>query len=247
MLALPGLLARFKNPRPQPQKIGDVELAALPLITAPIEEDEGLLSAALRASEMPIANPATETVAAPDKESDAAIAQWREALQTRPNFARGHLRLGLALYESGEIAEAVAELQKAARLGRDAGLSSADCGLACCGLGCALLAQGSNHEVAALSAFGKAVGFLASTLDFAPPSLTQGIALYEQGQYEAAIAALRETLCLGPETSLFGTDPALAHCALGSALIAQSADNRDAAFQEFRHAFGLLRQIPGRM
>ena len=172
------------------------------------------------------------------------IARWREALQTRPNFARGHIRLGIALYDNGELGEAVFELQKAARLGREAGLSSADCGLACCALGCALLAQSRSQEETALQAFGKALRFLQSTPDFAPPRLTEGLTLYHAGEYRAAIAALRETLCLGPDSGLLGTDPALAHCGLGCALAAQDVEGREEAFQEFAQAFRLLRQCP---
>jgi tetratricopeptide (TPR) repeat protein len=130
--------------------------------------------------------------------------------------------------------------RKAARLGRETGLSGADCGLAHCGLGCALLQQSRGSLEIALPEFRKAIHALNTTPDFAPPPLPQGLALYEQGRYEAAIAALRQTLCLGPEDGLIGTDPALAHCALGCALIAQERKPLESALPEFQRAFCLL-------
>jgi tetratricopeptide (TPR) repeat protein len=229
------LLARFKNPRSHSR---DAEAAVYAAPPVAVEQD----SKDLVLEDKPwdrLQTPAS----APQSETEAAIARCREAVQAMPNFARGHLRLALALYANNDYTEAILVFQKAARLGKEAGLSSADCGLAYCGLGCTLMAQSRSQEETALQAFAKALHFL-TTPDFAPPSLLQGLTHYAEGQYGAAIAALRETLRLGPDEGLFGTDPALAHCALGCALAAQGTANRDAAFQEFQQAFFLLRQNP---
>ncbi|HZP81526.1 MAG TPA: tetratricopeptide repeat protein [Chthonomonadaceae bacterium] len=229
MFALPNLFGRNRSPRPQ---TGGAETASPEAFPAEARE---LLTAA---RPRPVASQPVE--AGESSPLDAVIAKWREALGTQPNSGRIHLRLGVALYEKGEYEEALIAFRKAARLGQEAGLSGADCGLAHCGLGCALLQQSRGYLEIALPEFRKAVHALNTTPDFAPPSLTQGLALYAQGQHEEAIAALRQTLCLGPEDGLLGTDPALAHCALGCALIAQDKDDLESAFVEFQRAFCLL-------
>ena len=43
-----------------------------------------------------------------------AIAHYREAVRLRPDFSRGNLRLGAALAEAGQVAEAMTYLRKAA-------------------------------------------------------------------------------------------------------------------------------------
>jgi Flp pilus assembly protein TadD len=47
---------------------------------------------------------------------DGAIAQFRSAINSEPNYAPAHYELGLALQQSGKKDEATKEFQKAAEL-----------------------------------------------------------------------------------------------------------------------------------
>lgn len=176
-------------------------------------------------------------------ELDAAIEKWRNTLAMTPNFVRAHLRLGLALCEKGEYAEALVSLQKATRLGSSGGLSSTDNAMAHCAVGCSLLGLGGPPRAdSALESFRRTMHLLNTMPDFAPAGLTKGLSLFEQGLYDLAAEQLREATQLNAEDGLIGTDVALAHCALGCTLLNQSAVNRDAAIDEFHTTFRLLSQ-----
>jgi Flp pilus assembly protein TadD len=47
---------------------------------------------------------------------DEAIASFREAVRLKPDFARAHFNLGVALYRRGDRAGAAAALREAGRL-----------------------------------------------------------------------------------------------------------------------------------
>ncbi|HZO88926.1 MAG TPA: hypothetical protein VFB38_11365 [Chthonomonadaceae bacterium] len=233
MFTLPNLFSRLKGARPQSDLIAPTGEYTAAAVLPPEEPD--LLASSLRER-------ADRDAPMPAMPCDGTIAQWRETVRATPSLARSLLRQGLALYDYGQYDEAALDLGKAARIGREAGLSSAECGLAYCALGCALLAQTPDSLEAALPAFQQTLRFLSQTQDFAPESLLLGLALLQQNRCEEAMAALKETLALGPEGGLFGTDPALAHCALGCALAAQEPGNPETARQEFLESFRLLCQ-----
>ena len=52
-------------------------------------------------------------------DTDAAIAEYREAIKLKPGFAEAHNGLGLALQHKGQTDDAIAEYRKAIELKAD--------------------------------------------------------------------------------------------------------------------------------
>ena len=132
-------------------------------------------------------------------EADEAIAEYREAMRLKPDFAEAHINLGVALRDQGKLDEAIAEYREALRLKPDHAEAHSNLGLA-------LSDQGKLDE--AIAEYREAIRLKP---DHAMPRYNLGNALGDQGKLDEAIAEYREAIRLKP-------DLAEAHINLGNAL-----------------------------
>jgi tetratricopeptide (TPR) repeat protein len=155
-------------------------------------------------------------------DADEAISPCQEAADANPNLARALLRLGIVLYESGRPDAAIQALTKVTRFGKDAGLTNQHCALAYAALGCSSFASDDNHFSEGVAAFQQALGYLASTVDFAPTTLKYAISLHHNGSSDIALEALDGMGGRGSVDELFGTDRPLASCLLACCTVETS-------------------------
>jgi protein O-mannosyl-transferase len=145
---------------------------------------------------------------------EEAIAQFRKALDIRPDYAEGHNDLGLALAQKGQLEEALVHYTQALQF--RPGLWEARVNL-----GNALAEQGRLDE-----AIAHYRGALAAQPDNARIHANIGHALFQQGKTEEAIPSLRRALELLPTY-------APAHETLGLVLLQKGqADEAIAHFQQ---------------
>ena len=130
---------------------------------------------------------------------DAAIAQYRQALEIQPDDMKTHDNLGSLLAGRGRIAEAMGHFQKALEIDPDDVKAHVKLGMVMAGRG----------EV------GEAIGHYLKALEIQPDCMEAynnlGVALVGRGQVAAAIAYYRKALDIQP-------DEATVHCNLGKAL-----------------------------
>ncbi len=149
---------------------------------------------------------------------DGAIAEYRTAIQLRPDDAATHSELGNALAAQGKLDEAVAEYRTAIRLKPDRAESHN-------GLGLARRAQGKLDE--AVAEYRTAIRLQP---DRAEARTNLGLALVDQGKVDQAVAEYRTAIRLQP-------DLVQAHANLGLALV--SLGMVDEAVAESRTAIRL--------
>src|SRR5216684_2161928 len=140
-----------------------------------------------------------------------AVAEYREAIRLKPDFALAHSNLGNALADEGQYDAAIAEYREAIRLAPDFAEARSNLGI--------ILVDEGQYD-AAIVEYREAIRLKP---DLAQAHDNLGLALDKKGQYDAAIAELREAVRLKP-------DSAEAHFNLGSALFAKG--QRDAAIAE---------------
>ncbi len=149
---------------------------------------------------------------------DEAIAQFRKALEIRPNYSEAHVSLGTALLQKGQVDEVIAQLKRALELqpnnARDHNT-----------LATALLQKGQVNE---------AITQLQKALELAPnyPEVyyNLGCALFQKGQVDEAIVQFQTAL----ELHLNYAD---VHNNLGSALLQKG--RVDEAIAQFQKAMEL--------
>jgi len=129
-----------------------------------------------------------------------AIAQFRQALRIKPDFADAHNDLGQALIQAGQLAEAVGRLKEAVRIDPDYVLAHNN-------LAVALVKSGQTTE--AMEQFKQT--FRINPND-AEAHNNLGSVLFQSGQFPQAIAQYQQALQIDP-------DYALARCNLASALL----------------------------
>jgi tetratricopeptide (TPR) repeat protein len=188
-----------------------------------------------------------------DDAFDAAIAASRRRILLKPDDARAHNLLGMALRGKGDVDAAIAAYREAIRfrpdfadahnnLGADLeAKGDVDAAIAACreairlapglaqahsNLGNALRSRGDVN--AAIAAYREAIRLRP---DFADAHNNLGGALGEKGDVDASIAAYREAIRLKP-------DHAVAHSNLGATLC-EVKHEFDAAAAEFREAIRL--------
>jgi tetratricopeptide (TPR) repeat protein len=149
---------------------------------------------------------------------DEAMAEFREALRLKPNFADPHNMLGLVLEDQGKLDEAMAEFREALRLEPNLADPHGN-------LGNVWRAQGKLAE--AIAEYREA---LRLKPNFAKPHGGLGNVLQDQGKVDEAIAEYREALRLEPN-DLIG------HINLGGAL--RDKGKVDEASVEYRTALRL--------
>jgi tetratricopeptide (TPR) repeat protein len=154
---------------------------------------------------------------------EEAIADYREALRLKPDYAIAHSNLGSALHHKGQLDEAIAELREALRLNKN--LAEAHNSL-----GVAVRDKGQLDE--AIAEYQEA---LRLKKDHAMAHYNLGNALREKGRTDEAIAELREALRLKK-------DYPWAHCSLGVALRAKG--QLDEAIAEYQEALRLKKDFP---
>ena len=133
---------------------------------------------------------------------DEAIAEFREALRLKPDFAPVQNNLGLALAEGGKLDEAIAEYQSVLRIMPNFPHAHSN-------LGDALRRKGKLEE-----AIAECRTALRLKPEFPDARDNLGAALMLQGKLEEAIAEVRESLRLKPSSPE-------ARAILGAALIRQ--------------------------
>ena len=124
----------------------------------------------------------------PGKHGEAEAA-YRKAIALKPDYAKAHCNLGIALYYQGKPAEAEAAFRKAIAL-------KPDYANAYYNLGIALSHQGKRVEAEA--AYRKAI---ALKPDFAQAYCNLGNALKGQGRFTESLAAYRRGHDLGSKQS----------------------------------------------
>jgi tetratricopeptide (TPR) repeat protein len=133
---------------------------------------------------------------------DEAIAEYREAIRLKKDYAKAHYNLGKALEDKGKLDEAIAEYREAIRLKKDFANAHVN-------LGVALRSKGQLDE--AIAECREAIRL---KKDDAVAHINLGVALHDKGQLDEAIAEFRQAIRLKKD------DP-LAHSNLGNALRAQ--------------------------
>ena len=113
---------------------------------------------------------------------------WTDTLQKNPNCWMAHNNLGNALFQKGNVDEAIAHFQKALQINPD----NAE---ACCSLGNALLRMGSVDE--AIAHFQKA---LQIKPDYAEAHNILGYALLKKGNADEAITHFQKALQINPDS-----------------------------------------------
>ena len=151
-------------------------------------------------------------------ETTEAIAEFKEAIPLKPDFAEAHNNLGATLSDKGQYDAAIAEYQETIQLKPD-------------------FAEAHNNLGAALGGKGQydaAIAEYKETIrrkpDFAAAHNNLGAALGGKGQYDAAIAEYKETIRLEP-------DLAEAHNNLGATL--SDKGQYGAAIAEYKEAIRL--------
>ena len=146
-------------------------------------------------------------------QTNAAIAQFQEALLINPNCAEAHINLGLVLTEKNQTDAAIGEFQKAIRLKP----INAD---AHNNLGSSLALKGQTNE--AIGEFQEAIRL---NPDYANAHYNLATALLNQGQTDEAIRQFQEAVRLLP-------GDAEAHYKLGNLL--SKKGQTDAAIRQFQ-------------
>jgi tetratricopeptide (TPR) repeat protein len=121
------------------------------------------------------------------QQTDAAVADFQQAVAIRPDFADARCNLGSALLQQGRVDEAIVEFQKAVEIQPLNPNYSGD-------LGTALLQKGRLDE--AISAFRSSLAIQPNSYDV---HNNLGFALYRAGQMDEAIAQFLRTLELKPD------------------------------------------------
>src|SRR5882762_236128 len=159
------------------------------------------------------------------RDTDGAIAHYRQAIELRPNYAEAHYNLGRLLVQKGQLDEAIAHYDKALEINP----SDAD---AHNNLGVTLLANGRIDE--AIAHYQKA---LVIQPDYADASCNLAGALLSKDDLDGAIAHFSACLAVSPNqpeaqyslaSALFRrgrTDEAIAHY---QKVLELSPDNADA-------------------
>jgi tetratricopeptide (TPR) repeat protein len=111
---------------------------------------------------------------------------WTDTLQKNPNCSMAHNNLGNALFQKGNVDEAIAHFQKALQINPD----NAE---ACCSLGNALLRMGNVDE--AIAHFQKA---LQIKPDYTEAHNILGYALLKKGNADEAITHFQKALQINP-------------------------------------------------
>jgi tetratricopeptide (TPR) repeat protein len=148
-------------------------------------------------------------------EMDAAIDQYRQALEIRPDYPEAHNNLGIALAALGQIDEAISHYRKALEQKPDSMEIHTN-------LGIVLEQRGQMDE--AVSHYRRA---LEIRPDLAENHFNTGTALAKVGRMDEALAHFQKALEIKP-------DYAEAHNNLGNALVLIGQD--DAAIAHFRKA-----------
>jgi serine/threonine protein kinase/Flp pilus assembly protein TadD len=157
-------------------------------------------------------------------EREEAIGCYRAALALRPEVGAVHANLAYALYEKGELDEALAECHEAVRLQPDQASAQYNLGLA-------LHATGQVNE--AISAYRKAIRL---KKNFAAAHCNLGNVLREKGRFDEAIAESLEAIRLKKDLV------AEAHNNLGLARHAKG--QLDKAIAAFHEAIRLKKDDP---
>jgi tetratricopeptide (TPR) repeat protein len=113
---------------------------------------------------------------------DEAIAAYRQAIRLKPDYAKAHNNLGLALKAKGQLDEAIAAFRQAIRLQPDHHEAHYSLALA-------LEAKGRVDE--AIAAYRQAIRL---KKDYPQAHTNLGAALMDQGRLDDAIAEYREAL-----------------------------------------------------
>ena len=161
---------------------------------------------------------------------DAAIAQEREAIRIKSDFADAHHYLGSALLDAGKVDEAVVALREALRL-RPRYVAAHN------SLGLALAAQQKSAEAA--EHFEEARRL---SPDFAPAHGNLGVALANQGKIDEAIAALSEAVRLQPQSAHAHTNLARAYTDRGRRRLSDRATAE--ALRDFEAAIDVQPNFP---
>ena len=143
---------------------------------------------------------------------------WRTTLDRNPACWMAHNNLGFALYEKGQIDEAILQFQEAIRLKTDDAEAYNN-------LGAALAKKGQTDE--AISQYQEAIRFKP---DYAEAHYNLGVALDIKGQTNEAISQYQEAIRLKP-------DDAEAHNNLGIAL--DRKGQTDEAIRQYQEAIRL--------
>ena len=151
-------------------------------------------------------------------ETTEAIAEFKEAIPLKPDFAEAHNNLGATLSDKGQYGAAIAEYKEAIRLKPDLAKAHNNLGLA--------LNEKGQYD-AAVTEYKDAIRLKP---ELAEAHNNLGAALGGKGQYDAAIAEDREAIRLKP-------DLAVAHYNLGVAL--KRSGKSAQASREFKEAHRL--------
>jgi tetratricopeptide (TPR) repeat protein len=120
-------------------------------------------------------------------QDEAAIAEWKEALELDPGDAKAHNNLGVLLLRKGRLEEGIAHFQKALEVNPEYGEALNNVGIA-------LLKEGKSEE--AIKHFQKA---LEVNPLHAQLYLSLGEAFYSLGNYPEALAHWRQGLRVEPD------------------------------------------------
>jgi tetratricopeptide (TPR) repeat protein len=120
---------------------------------------------------------------------EEAVAQYRDALEIRPDDPEIHCNLGVAFFQMSEPDEAIAQYRKALEIAPDYAVAHND-------LGIALFKKGELEE--AIAQYRKALEIDPENAD-AHNNL--GLALFKKGEVEEAIAQYRKALESAPENA----------------------------------------------
>jgi tetratricopeptide (TPR) repeat protein len=151
---------------------------------------------------------------------DEAARLCAAAVALRPQSAVAHNNLGAALFERGEVADAITEYRAALNIDKDYAIAHFN-------LGNALKQKGDLDG--AIAEYRAAIRL---NKDYADPHCNLGNALKQKGDLDGAIAEYHEALKINK-------DYALAHCNLGAAL--SDKDQLDEAIAEYRKAIRLMK------
>jgi tetratricopeptide (TPR) repeat protein len=153
---------------------------------------------------------------------DEAIAEYREALRLKKDYAEAYNNLGTALRDKGQLDQAIAEIREALRLKKDFALAH-------CNLGEVLRAKRQLDE--AIAECREAIRI---KMDYADARNNLGAALTDKGELGEAIAELREAIRLKKNF-------AEAHYNLGNALRYKGDVN--GAIAEYREAIRIKKHF----